>query len=114
VIFVHSVHSVIFVHPVHSVIFLHPVHPVIFLHPVHSVIFLHPVHSVIFVLSAHPAIFVRSARGGISWLPGLVRPGRHPGQRLSSRCLHDTHRVARGNACRRAFPIGCPQDSQTP
>jgi len=36
------------------------------------------------------------------------------GQRRSWRCLHATHRVARGNACRRAFPIGLPHDSHTP
>ena len=35
-------------------------------------------------------------------------------QRRSSRCLHSTHRVARGNACSRAFPIGLPHDSHTP
>ena len=35
-------------------------------------------------------------------------------QRRSWRCLHATHRVARGNACRRAFPIGLPHDSHTP
>ena len=39
---------------------------------------------------------------------------RSAGQRRSSRCLHATHRVARGNACNRAFPIGSPQDSQVP
>ena len=42
--------------------------------------------------------------------PGWVRAG----QRRSSFCLHETHRVARGNACRRALPIGLPQDSHTP
>src|SRR5579859_698995 len=36
------------------------------------------------------------------------------GQRRSWRCLHATHRVARGNACSRAFPIGLPHDSHTP
>ena len=62
--------------------------------------------------------------------PDPARPGRRTGadrspvirvasssgpvQRRSSRCLQATHRVARGNACRRAFPIGSPQDSQTP
>ena len=62
--------------------------------------------------------------------PDPARPGRRTGaarspvirvasssgpvQRRSSRCLQATQRVARGNACRRAFPIGSPQDSQTP
>src|SRR5262249_44897210 len=52
---------------------------------------------------AHPA---RPARLLRAWLLHV--------QRLSSRCLHVTHRVARGNACRRAFPIGWPHDSHTP
>jgi hypothetical protein len=34
--------------------------------------------------------------------------------RRSSRCLHVTHKVARGNACNRPLPIGCPQMSQLP
>src|SRR4249920_3856547 len=34
--------------------------------------------------------------------------------RRSSRCLHVTHKVARGNACNRPLPIGCPQLSQLP
>ena len=34
--------------------------------------------------------------------------------RRSWRCLHSTHRVARGNASSRAFPIGLPHDSHTP
>ena len=41
-------------------------------------------------------------------------PLRRAGQRRSSRCLQVTHRVARGNACRRALPIGSPHDSQVP
>src|SRR5687768_841179 len=36
------------------------------------------------------------------------------GYRRSSRCLHVTHNVARGNACNRPLPIGCPQLSQLP
>ena len=34
--------------------------------------------------------------------------------RRSSRCLHVTHKVARGKACNRPLPIGCPQLSQLP
>ena len=58
----------------------------------------------------------------IAWL--YVEDGRYTpaaelfalvaAQRRSSLCLHDTHRVARGKACRRALPIGLPQDSQIP
>ena len=50
--------------------------------------------------------------------PDPARPrGRGGGgavQRRSWRCLQATHRVARGNASRRALPIGWPQDSHTP
>ena len=35
-------------------------------------------------------------------------------QRRSWRCLSATHRVARGKACRRSFPIGLPQTSHRP
>ena len=35
-------------------------------------------------------------------------------QRRSCRCLHFTQNVARGNACRRALPIGPPQFSHVP
>jgi hypothetical protein len=34
--------------------------------------------------------------------------------RRSSRCLHVTHKVARGKACNRPLPMGCPQLSQLP
>ena len=46
--------------------------------------------------------------------PGSFVDGGVVGQRRSSFCLHDTHRVARGKACSRALPIGLPQLSQMP
>ena len=45
-----------------------------------------------------------------SWLDGVV-VGR---QRRSSRCLHVTHSVARGKACRRGFGMGLPHSSHRP
>ena len=48
-----------------------------------------------------------AADGGSVWIA-------NGGYRRSSRCLHVTHSVARGNACSRPLPIGLPQFSQMP
>ena len=65
-----------------------------------------------FIAGATPGSRTAGAAPG-SRITGAT-PASGVAQRRSSRCLHGTHSVARGNAINRILPIGFPHRSQMP